>query len=79
MESFLKVKSYLILICYFFISEQIRCTALLYDNKRGQHFYCPYRQVILGVYDEVKGVLTMFSLYQLRKFFRLIEVIYNVD
>jgi hypothetical protein len=37
------------------------------------------RQVILGVYDEVKGVATMSYLYQVRKLFRLIEVIYNVD
>ena len=78
-EKFCKVKSYLILTCYFFISEQIRCTALLYDNKSGQHFYCPYRQVVWVCNDEVKGVLTMSYLYQVRKLFRLIEVVYNVD
>ena len=79
MESFLKGKILPHFNLVFFLSEQIRCTALLYDNKSGQHFYCPYRQVIMGVYDEVRGVLTMSYLYQVRKLFRLIEVIYNVD
>ena len=73
MESFLKGKILPHFDLHFFISEQVRCTALLYDNKSGQHFYCPYRQVVWVCNDEVKGVLTMSYLYQVRKLFRLIE------
>ena len=40
---------------HFFISEQERCTALLYDSKSGQHFCCSVTQVIWIRMTRVKG------------------------